>query len=99
MKTRCNAACCAQWESFHQSNRAQKEAVPLTGVAAMLKSVDPSVHVVGCQPAASDVMRASVAAGRILDRARPVPTAPRPAPQGRSAFCGRCRPGRPCVVP
>ena len=34
----------------------------------MLKSVDPSIRVIGCQPAASNVMQASVAAGRILDQ-------------------------------
>ena len=33
----------------------------------MLKAADPSVWVVGCQPAASDVMRQSVAAGYIVD--------------------------------
>lgn len=37
-------------------------------MAAVLKSVDPRIWVVGCQPAASDVMRASVAAGCILDQ-------------------------------
>ena len=35
-----------------------------------MKAVDSAIRVVGCQPAASDVMRASVAAGRILDQAR-----------------------------
>ena len=40
---------------------------PHTGMAAMLKAADPSVWVVGCQPAASDVMRQSVAAGYIVD--------------------------------
>lgn len=37
------------------------------GMAAMLKAADPSIWVVGCQPAASDVMRQSVAAGHIVD--------------------------------
>lgn len=32
-----------------------------------MKSVSSGIRVVGCQPAASDVMRRSVAAGRILD--------------------------------
>jgi len=41
----------------------------ISGIAAVMKSVDRSIHVVGCQPAASDVMRASVAAGQILDQA------------------------------
>ena len=39
------------------------------GVAALLKSVSRDITVVGCQPAASDVMRASVAAGRIVEQA------------------------------
>lgn len=38
------------------------------GMAAVLKSVDADIIVVGCQPEASDVMRASVAAGRIVDQ-------------------------------
>lgn len=37
-------------------------------MAAVLKSVDPGIRVVGCQPAASDAMRASVVAGRIVDQ-------------------------------
>ncbi len=37
------------------------------GVAAALKSLLPNCRVVGCQPAASDVMRQSVAAGRIVE--------------------------------
>ena len=37
------------------------------GIAALLKSVSPDIHVVGCQPAASDVMLQSVVAGRIVD--------------------------------
>ena len=32
----------------------------IQGVAAVLKALDPKVWVVGCQPAASDVMRRSV---------------------------------------
>ncbi len=41
-------------------------------MASVLKAADPSVWVVGCQPAASDVMRQSVAAGTIVD----MPSAP-----------------------
>ena len=37
------------------------------GIAALLKSVSHDIHVVGCQPAASDVMRQSVLAGHIVD--------------------------------
>jgi len=37
------------------------------GIAALLKSVSPDIHVVGCQPAASDVMLQSVLAGHIVD--------------------------------
>lgn len=33
-----------------------------------MKSVDPSIMIIGCQPRNSDVMRASVVAGRILDQ-------------------------------
>lgn len=40
----------------------------IAGVGARLKAQWPSVEIVGCQPAASDVMAASLAAGRILDR-------------------------------
>lgn len=40
----------------------------IAGVAAVLKSVDSSILVIGCQPGTSDVMGASVAAGRILDQ-------------------------------
>lgn len=39
-----------------------------SGMAAVLKSADADITVVGCQPEASDVMRASVAAGRIVDQ-------------------------------
>ena len=35
--------------------------------AAVLKAAAPAVRVVGCQPAASDVMRRCVAARRILE--------------------------------
>lgn len=38
----------------------------ISGVGAFLKSVRPSVRVVGCQPAASAVMSQSVEAGRIV---------------------------------
>lgn len=37
------------------------------GMAAVLKTARPGCRVVGCQPAASDVMRQSVAAGIIVD--------------------------------
>lgn len=37
------------------------------GIAAVLKAVAPGCTVVGAQPAASDVMRQSVAAGVIVD--------------------------------
>ena len=37
------------------------------GVGAVLKSHNPDVKIIGCQPAASDVMAQSVAAGVILD--------------------------------
>jgi hypothetical protein len=41
---------------------------PLRGPSQVLKSaLGPRVRVVGCSPANSDVMRASVAAGRIVD--------------------------------
>lgn len=39
------------------------------GIAAYLKSVCPGCWVVGAQPAASDIMRQSVEAGRIVDAA------------------------------
>jgi len=35
--------------------------------AAVLKAAEPRIHIVGCQPAASDVMRRCVAVGRIVD--------------------------------
>lgn len=37
------------------------------GIAAVLKAAHPGCLVVGAQPAASDVMRQSVAAGRIVE--------------------------------
>jgi len=37
------------------------------GIAAYLKSVKPSIKMIGCQPAQSAVMSASVKAGKILD--------------------------------
>lgn len=37
------------------------------GMGSVLKTHDPSIKVFGCQPAASDVMTQSVAAGEILD--------------------------------
>ncbi|GLC75729.1 hypothetical protein PLESTF_001679100 [Pleodorina starrii] len=36
------------------------------GVASVLKAADPAIRVIGCQPAASDVMARSVAAGAIV---------------------------------
>lgn len=39
----------------------------MSGVAVFLKSVNPSLEVVSCQPAASAVMTESVKAGKILD--------------------------------
>jgi threonine dehydratase len=38
----------------------------ISGIAAVLKAADPSIHIVGCQPAASDVMLQSVEAGRVV---------------------------------
>lgn len=38
-----------------------------SGVAALIKAVSPSTHVIGCSPAASAVMYHSLRAGRILD--------------------------------
>ncbi|KAG2483023.1 hypothetical protein HYH03_018103 [Edaphochlamys debaryana] len=37
----------------------------IAGVASVLKAADPSIRVIGCQPAASDVMARSVLAGSI----------------------------------
>ena len=39
----------------------------VSGVGSFLKSVNPAIRVVGCQPEASAVMAESVEAGRILD--------------------------------
>lgn len=39
----------------------------IAGVGAMLKAERPAIRVVGCQPAASPVLAASVAAGRIVE--------------------------------
>lgn len=39
----------------------------IAGVAALLKSLDPQVKIYGCQPEASDVMRRSVEAGKVVD--------------------------------
>jgi len=39
----------------------------ISGVAAYLKQLDPSVHIVGCFPENSQVMLQSIKAGRILD--------------------------------
>ena len=40
----------------------------VSGIAVALKAARPDVEVVGCQPAASDVMTASVAAGEIVEK-------------------------------
>ncbi len=40
----------------------------VSGVAAAIKAERPDVEIVGCQPQASDVMTASVAAGHIVDK-------------------------------
>ena len=39
----------------------------ISGMAACLKSADPSLRIIGCQPRASDVMAQSIAAGRVVD--------------------------------
>ena len=39
----------------------------LSGIASVLRSVNPSVEIIGCQPAQSAVMAASIDAGRIVD--------------------------------
>lgn len=39
----------------------------ISGIAAVLKSIDPAVKVIGCQPSRSDVMRQSVLAGKVVD--------------------------------
>jgi threonine dehydratase len=44
----------------------------IAGVAGFLRSVQPRMQVIGCQPAASPVMAASAKAGRLLD----MPTQP-----------------------
>ena len=41
----------------------------VSGVASVLKSANPGIRVVGCQPEASAVMAHSVTAGRIVDEA------------------------------
>lgn len=38
----------------------------VSGIASVLKAVDPCIKVIGCQPSASAVMAASVEAGRLL---------------------------------
>ncbi len=40
----------------------------ISGIAAAVKAARPAVEIVGCQPEASDVMTASVAAGRIVEK-------------------------------
>lgn len=59
----------------------------------MIKSMAPHVQVIGCQPAVSDVMRQSVAAGRVVE-----------APSGETlsdATAGGVEPGsitlQPCI--
>ena len=39
----------------------------ISGVAALLKSLDPGIKVFGCQPELSDVMRRSVEAGKVVE--------------------------------
>lgn len=39
----------------------------IAGIAAVLKATDPDIRVVGCQPSASDAMRRSVEAGRVVE--------------------------------
>lgn len=39
----------------------------ISGIAAVLKAVSPSIHIVGCQPAVSDVMRRSVEQGQVVE--------------------------------
>jgi threonine dehydratase len=39
----------------------------ISGIAGYLKSVDPTIEIIGCQPANSPVMYESIKAGRILD--------------------------------
>lgn len=61
-------------ELTHQLSRAQVDTVFVTvgggglmsGIAGVIKSLDPSVIVVGCQPVNSDIMRQSVVAGKVI---------------------------------
>lgn len=39
----------------------------VSGVGSVLKAASPDIRIIGCQPAASPIMQASIAAGRILD--------------------------------
>ncbi|MEW5314046.1 MAG: hypothetical protein WDW38_005571 [Sanguina aurantia] len=39
----------------------------IAGIASVLKATDPPPYIIACQPAASDVMRVSVLAGKVLD--------------------------------
>jgi threonine dehydratase len=39
----------------------------MSGIAGLLKSVNPGIWIVGCQPANSAVMAHSIAAGRVID--------------------------------
>jgi threonine dehydratase len=39
----------------------------IAGIAGFLKSHNPTIRIIGCQPAASPVLAASVAAGRIVE--------------------------------
>ena len=48
----------------------------VAGVAGWLRHARPAIRVVGCQPRASAVMAASVAAGRILESGRETPFGP-----------------------
>lgn len=63
----------------------------IAGIAAVLKAASPAITIVGCQPAASDIMRQSVAAGAIVD-----------APSGDTlsdATAGGIEPGAITLVP
>jgi threonine dehydratase len=39
----------------------------MAGIAGFLKSVNPAIHIVGCQPANSAVMAHSIAAGKVIE--------------------------------
>ncbi|KAK9828162.1 hypothetical protein WJX74_001208 [Apatococcus lobatus] len=41
----------------------------ISGIAACLKSADPSIKIIGCQPSASNIMAQSIVAGHVVDAA------------------------------